>query len=344
MPDPRPERMLDANANRAAEGLRAVEDVARFLLNDAAGAQLAKTLRHAIRAAIPESVVAWRDTAGDVGTTITAAGELERARVTDLIRANAARAQEALRAAEEAAKLLGLATCAATLEHCRYESYRLESAILSRLPAWLCHRIRLCCLVDISLCVDPVAVAGAAARGGAGLVQLRAKSLGERDYLALATRVQEAVRNAGALFAVNDQVAVARVLGADAVHIGQDDLPLAATRAVVGPRCAIGVSAHTPEQARQAVADGADYVGLGPMFATTTKPHEPERGPGLLDAVRPFLTRPSYAIGGLDTERIRALLPRLPHGVAVAGAICRAADPERAAAEILSVIQPDELP
>jgi len=336
--------MLDANANRAAEGLRAVEDVARFLLDDAAGAQLAKNLRHAIRSAIPDQVVAWRDTAGDVGTTITAAGELERARVTDLIRANAARAQEALRAAEEAAKLLGLATCAATLEHCRYEAYRLESAVLSRLPAWLCHRIRLCCLVDTRLCVDPVTVAGAAARGGAGLVQLRAKDLGARDYLALAARVQDAVRNAGALFAVNDHVAVARVLGADAVHIGQDDLPLAAARAVVGPRCAIGISAHTPEQARQAVADGADYLGLGPMFATTTKPHEPERGPGLLDAVRPFLTRPSYAIGGLDTERIRALLPRLPHGVAVAGAICRAVDPERAAAEILAVLQPDEMP
>jgi thiamine-phosphate pyrophosphorylase len=344
MPEPRPERMLDANANRAVEGLRAVEDVARFLLDDAPAAQLAKNLRHAIRQAVPDQVVAWRDTAGDVGTTLTAPGELERARLTDLIRANAARAQEALRAAEEAAKLLGLAVCAATLEHTRYETYRLESAVLSRLPAWLCHRIRLCCLVDTGLCADPVAVAGAAARGGAGLIQLRAKGLGQRDYLDLAQRVQAAVRTAGALFAVNDHAAVARALGADALHLGQDDLPFAAARAVVGPRCAIGISAHTPEQARQAVAEGADYLGLGPMFATATKPHEPERGPGLLDAVRPWLTRPSYAIGGLDEPRILDLRPRLPHGVAVAGAICRAADPERAAAEILAVLQPDEMP
>ena len=267
-----------------------------------------------------------------------------RCRVVDLIRANAARAQEALRVAEESAKLLGLAASAATFERCRYDTYRLESAVLSRLPAWLCYRIRLYCLVDTRLCVDPVEVAAAAVRGGAGLVQLRAKNLNERAYLELASRVCAAVRGAGGLFVVNDHVAVARILEADAVHVGQDDLAVAAVRAVVGPRCAIGVSAHTAEQAAQAVRDGADYVGLGPMYATTTKPHEPERGPGLLDAVRPTLRLPSYAIGGMDAERVRALAPRLPHGVAVAGAICRAHDPEKAAAELLEILQPDPLP
>lgn len=341
-------RLIDANGNRAAEGLRVLEDVARFILDDAVLAELAKGQRHALRLAVPAAAVAARDTAGDVGTEIGVPGEMERARLVDLVRANAARVQEALRAGEEAAKLAGLPACAAALEAARYAGYRLETGLLARLPAWRFHQIRLYALIDTALTERPVEVAAAVARGGAGAVQLRAKQLSPRAYRELAARVQDAVRDAGALFVVNDQVAVARALGADAVHVGQDDLALADVRAVAGPALAIGVSAHTPEQAREALNAGADYLGLGPMYATATKPHEPERGPQLLDGVRMLLegsgSRPSYAIGGLDAVRIAALRPRLPHGVAVAGALCRAADPERAAAELLAILQPDELP
>lgn len=335
------ERLLDANANRAAEGLRALEDVARFLLDAPDAAATAKDLRHAVRAALPAAAVAWRDAGGDVGEGIKAADEGLRASPVAVVRANAARAQEALRALEEGLKLAGGAYRA--VEAARYGAYRLESDILSRLPAWRLWQVRLYVLVDTGLCADPVAVAAAAARGGAGVVQLRAKGLPLRAYRELAARVQDAVRGAGGLFVVNDHVAVARAIDADGVHVGQDDLDPRDVRAVVGPRCAVGVSAHTPEQAAAGQL-AADYLGLGPMFATTTKPHEPCRGPGLLDAVRAGLRVPSYAIGGLDGPRLRELRPRLPHGAAVAGVVCRAADPERAAAELLAVLQPDETP
>ena len=335
-------RLLDANGNRAAEGLRVLEDVARFVLDDARLAGLAKNLRHALRQGVPAQAVHARDTAGDVGTTLTAAGEMQRARPLDLVRANAARVAEAVRAAEEAAKLLGDAPLAGTLESVRYQLYQLESGLLARFPAWQLLRVRLYALVDTSLTTEPVAVAAAVARGGAGAVQLRAKGLSQRDYRELAARVQEVCRTHHALFIVNDHVAVARALDADGVHVGQDDLGVADVRAVVGPGCAIGLSCHTPEQARAALVVGADYLGLGPMFATTTKPLEPCRGPQLLDAVRPFLDRPSYAIGGLDVVRLREIAPRLPHGAAIAGALCRAADPERAAAELLTIMVPDE--
>ncbi len=332
------DRLIDANANRAAEGLRVLEDIARFVFDDARQSTAAKELRHRLRLAVPPGAVAWRDTAGDVGTAITAPGEMVRARLTDLIRANAARVQEALRAAEEGAKLAGHGSAAATLESVRYDSYRLESALLSRLPGWQLLRVRVYALVDTSLTDRPEQVAEAVARGGVGAVQLRAKGLAPRAYLDLAQRVQEAARRGGALFIVNDHVAIARAILADGIHVGQDDLPVAAVRAVVGPCCAIGLSAHTREQAIQAQRDEADYLGLGPMFATTTKPLEPERGPVLLDAVKPLLDRPSYAIGGLTPERIADLKPRLPHGVAVAGFLCRAADPERAAAELVELV------
>ena len=334
-------RMLDANGNRTAEGLRVLEDVARFVLNDTRLAGLAKEVRHAVRTAIPADAICDRDTAGDVGTAITAPDEMERARLVDVVRANAARVAEALRTAEEAAKLLVLPGVASALEAARYRSYQLESGLLSRLPAWMFHRVRLYALVDTSLTDRPVEVAAAVARGGAGAVQLRAKSLGVRAYRELAARVQEACSAHGALFVVNDHVAVARALSADAVHVGQEDLVVADVRAVVGPTCAIGLSCHTPEQVRLGLTSGADYFGLGPMYATATKPNEPCQGPALLDAVRGMLDRPSFAIGGLDAARLTALMSRLPHGAAVAGALCRAADPEKAAAELLTIMVPD---
>lgn len=334
-------RALDADGNRAAEGLRTLEEVARFVLDDADAARALKELRHVVRAALPPAAVADRDATADVGIA-TQAGATLRAGLPALVRANAARAQEALRAAEEFCRVATLGAAAAACERARYETYRLELRLLSRLPAWRLWQVRLYALVDTSLTERPVEVAAAAARGGAGAVQLRAKGLGVRAYRELAARMADAVRGAGALFVVNDHAAVARLVGAEALHVGQDDLAVADARAVAGPLCAIGVSAHTPEQVAQAQADGADSLGLGPMHATATKAHEPERGPQLLDAVRASLRVPSYAIGGLDRERVRALLPRLPHGVAVAGAICRAADPERAAAEIRDLLETED--
>jgi thiamine-phosphate pyrophosphorylase len=335
-------RLLDANGNRAAEGLRVLEDVARFLFDDAVLGGEAKRLRHAVRNLIPGAAAGGRDTAGDVGTVLTAPGEMERSGLMAVVRANAARVQEALRSAEEAGKLTGDGAVAAGLEQARYAAYRLESGLLAHLPAWRLGRVRLYALVDTALTDAPERVAGAVARGGAGAVQLRAKALRERAYRELAARCQDAARSGGALFVVNDQVAVARALGADGVHLGQDDLGVADARAVIGPLGLIGVSCHTPAQVASAIAARADYVGLGPMFATATKPQEPARGPALLDAVREALRAarlPSFAIGGLDAARLRELRPRLPHGAAVAGALCRAADPERAAAELRAILE-----
>ena len=193
-------------------------------------------------------------------------------------------------------------------------------------------------LVDPSACDDPAAVAVAAIAGGAGIIQLRAKRLDAADYLRLASAVQGAVRQAGGLFVVNDHVAVAAAIEADACHIGQDDCAFAAARGQLPPTCALGVSCHSLAQLLEAQANGADYVGLGPMFSTATKPHEPVRGPQLLDDVRSHIRIPSYAIGGLSAERIHALGARLPHGVAVSSAVTMAADPTSAARDLCAAL------
>jgi thiamine-phosphate pyrophosphorylase len=328
------DRLIDANANRAAEGLRVLEDVARFLLDDAGLAERAKQARHELRRAIGRT--GERDLPGDVGTTSAVA--TPRTSVVDLVRANAARAAEALRAAGEGSASVGRSGAAAACEAARYGVYTCESGLLARLPAWRLRHERLYVLVDPSLCADPAAVAGAAVRGGAGVVQLRAKSLAIRSYRDLAARVQDAVHQAGGLFVVNDHVAVARAIAADGVHVGQDDLAVADVRAVMHAGGAVGVSCHTPDQARAAATAGADAIGLGPMFRTSTKPHEPVQGPALLDALIGVSLPPAYAIGGMDETRVRDLRPRLLHGVAVSSAVCSAADPAAAAARLRAIL------
>ncbi|HYE04695.1 MAG TPA: thiamine phosphate synthase [Planctomycetota bacterium] len=337
-------RVLDAEGNRAAEGLRALEEVARFVLDDALTAAALKDLRHRLRAALPPVAVAQRDTAGDVGVGVRADDEMQRANLVALVRANAARVQEATRCAEEFAKLAGVPAYAHACAATRYAVYQLELKLLARLPAWRLWAVRLYALIDTALTDRPVEVAAAVARGGAGAVQLRAKGLGARAYRELGARVADACRAHDALFVVNDHAAVARILGADGLHVGQDDLRVADARAVTGALCAIGVSTHERAQVAQAIADGADYLGCGPMYATVTKAHEPARGPELLACVRELCAArvPTYAIGGLDLARVRALRPRIPHGVAIAGALCRAADPERAAAELRDLFEDDD--
>jgi thiamine-phosphate pyrophosphorylase len=333
-------RGLDANGNRAAEGVRVLEDVARFVLNDAGLAAKAKDLRHRIRAAIPAFVVSERDTPADVGVELSAQDPMRRETLVDVIRANAKRTQEALRSAEEFAKL-GFAPSAAALQQSRYDSYELETRLLARLPAWQLWRVKLYAIVDTNLTGRPIEVAAAVAKGGAGAVQLRAKAMPVADYRDLAGRMRDVCRMHGALFVVNDHVEVARMLGADGVHVGQKDFSVSDARAVVGPLCAIGSSTHSAEQVAAACAAGADYLGIGPIYTTATKPHEPVQGPDLLDAARAKLSRPSFAIGGLNSDRIRELGRRIPHGVAVAGALCTAPDPQRAAAEIAELFDED---
>jgi thiamine-phosphate pyrophosphorylase len=318
-------RLIDANANRAAEGLRVLEDIARFLLVAGPLAARAKELRHALRTAVPAATVLARDTTGDPGIGGGLPDEARRDGPVALIRANAARAAEALRVLEEAAKLPGAAV-GGGLDVLRYRLYDLERDLLARLPAWRLRGIRLLVIVDPAIGADPVAVAVAAAAGGAGIIQLRAKSLAVRPYRKLAARLRDALPST--LFIVNDDAAVAVAVGADGVHVGQEDLDPVDARRVLGPGRLVGASVHHPAQLAAAQAAGADYVGLGPMRATATKPHEPRVGPALLDAVRHDLAVPSYAIGGIDEDWLREHARVIPHGIAVCGCVGRAADPQ----------------
>lgn len=175
--------------------------------------------------------------------------------------------------------------------------------------------------------------------GGCRLVQLRDKTLSLADLWPLARDLRARCREAGALFIVNDRADLALALDADGLHVGQDDLPAAAARRILRPGMILGVSTHDEDQADQAVRDGADYVAVGSMFPTGTKPAFQLVGPELLRRVRPRVPVPLVAIGGITADRAGLVVRAGADAVAVISAVCGAADPEAATRQFLEAIE-----
>jgi thiamine-phosphate pyrophosphorylase len=178
-------------------------------------------------------------------------------------------------------------------------------------------------------------------RGGGRVIQLREKSMPLAELLPVAERLAGRCRAAGALFIVNDRADLALAAGADGLHVGQDDLPARRARALLRPGMILGVSTHDPEQARRAVADGADYVAVGSIFPTTTKAGFQLVGPELIRRVRPEVPVPLVGIGGITADNARAVLAAGADAVAVISALCAAPDPEAATRRFLARLAPD---
>jgi len=187
---------------------------------------------------------------------------------------------------------------------------------------------------------DPVALARAMVAGGARLLQLRLKTAATGDLLAAAERVRELTAAAGATFIVNDRADVARACGADGVHLGQEDLPVAAARAVLEPGRLVGFSTHSETQLADARRAAADYLAFGPIYATTSKrTADPVLGCERLKNARTLTTIPLVAIGGITAATAPAVLAAGADAVAVIGALARAPDVERATAELLALLE-----
>ncbi len=169
--------------------------------------------------------------------------------------------------------------------------------------------------------------------GGASLVQLRNKSAGPGDLLAAARRVRDHARANGAILVVNDHLDLAIEAGADGVHLGQDDLTVAQARDRWG--ALIGQSTHSIAQAISAQEAGVDYIGVGPVYETPTKPGRAAVGLGLLAEVKAAVSLPWFAIGGIDETNIDQVIAAGASRVAVVRAVCDAADPAAAARGLL---------
>ncbi|MEM9108589.1 MAG: thiamine phosphate synthase [Planctomycetota bacterium] len=342
-----PERIIDANANRVRETLRVLEEAARFVVEDAGLSQQIKTIRHDFTAAMKpfSELIFHRNTPGDVGTTLKTDAEQTRASVKDIILAAGSRATEALRAIEEYAKLsskkpAALQHLAQTAEQLRYRCYEVTKQLALRISYGNAPQWRLCLLLTQPLCTQHPwqEVLEQAIENGADCIQVREKQIDSGPLLTHIRRVIERV-NGRATVIVNDRPDLARLSGAQGVHLGQTDINPLEAREIMGSEMIVGVSTSNLEQARQAKTCGADYCGVGPMFSTTTK-HKPNLvGPDCLGKYLAWGGLPHLAIGGIHPNNVEELVGAGCRGVAVSSAICSAQDPGQVAKALARALE-----
>jgi len=200
--------------------------------------------------------------------------------------------------------------------------------------------IRLYCFSPGSLLRnrDPLELVAAQIRGGADVIQLREKEASKRSRLELGAKLRDLTRQEGVLFIVNDDVDLALILDADGVHLGQEDIPIEAARPLMKEKI-IGLSTHSLRQVEKAVASGADYIGVGPVFETGTKmDREALVGLDLLRKIKDTCPVPYVAIGGIGEENIESVIAAGCRRVAVIGNILLARDVEDQCRKLRSVL------
>jgi thiamine-phosphate pyrophosphorylase len=342
-------RIIDASANRAREGLRVVEDFVRFSLDDAHLSGLLKSARHQLRSVLQEfdaqSLIASRNTRADVGTQISTPAEMLRSDPLSVAKASLKRVQEATRTLEEYSKVLPVTGGASTghtasqrLEQLRYELYSIEKAILTTISSQSCFDGRnVYLLLSSDQCsIDVEQVLKDAIAGGVRIVQIREKSMPDRELLEYARRVRGITRESGTLLIMNDRPDLATLCEADGVHVGQEELRVHDVRRIVGPDCLIGVSTHSMEQARHAVLDGASYIGVGPVFRSGTKSFDQFAGLDFVREVAAEIQLPWFPIGGIDQSNAEELIEAGAARVAVSGAVCRSDNPGQVAEQLVA--------
>lgn len=341
-------RIVDANANRAAEGLRVVEEYCRFGLNDRHLTERCKSMRHTLIEALLQlpaaELNASRFSLLDVGADIQLASEDDRDSLASVAAASWQRVEQALRSIEEYGKLLS-PSLARNAKLLRYEGYVLAKACLTIADSQ--ERLagtKLYVLVDGG--VTRTALQNRAAElvaAGVHAIQLRDKTLPDRELLVRASIVREQTRGTPTLFIMNDRPDLAMLAKADGLHIGQDELAVADVRRIVGPAMLIGVSTHDIDQARQAVVDGANYLGCGPTFPSGTKHFSQFPGLDFLREVAAEIALPAFAIGGITLENLPDVLATGVSRVAIGGAMASQAGARATADQWLAKLSSTEI-
>lgn len=355
-------RAIDANLNRCAEGLRVVEDVFRFAVEDAFLAKELKGIRHELadlsQVFGSRRRIESRDSQNDVGRESKNDAEYVRESVGSIATANFKRIVQSLRSLEEFSK--GIDTdrnscvtkdeksttvaqssreVSSGFERIRYRIYGIEKAASGCLfECALSNECRLCVMVDARESEHQFcALINDILKCGRVMIQFRDKDADDRRLVSRGKLLEQLVRTANlnddknAIWIFNDRPDLSLVCRADGVHLGQDDLSVADARSIVGPDKIVGVSTHDIGQVERAVLDGANYIGVGPMFRSSTKHIEKLAGLEFAAEVAEFTTLPAFAIGGINIDNIDRVLGTGISRVAVAAAICESDSPGQAA-------------
>lgn len=336
-------RILDANLNRCNEGLRVLEDWCRFVANQPETSSRLKEIRHQLQTISSDwpagERLSARDAAGDVGRELTTSTEHQRQDDASILQANFSRVQQSLRVLEEFAKRLSLAS--QPLERLRYLTYDLHRDVyLQRFPITtgtatatstsqsiedrrsLLERARLYVLTGLSDDLPQFERhLEQLISGGADIIQLRDKSADDRQLFDYASIAASRCQAAQVLLIINDRPDLALAVGADGVHVGQEELPVHVVRDLVGRDLLIGLSTHSSSQVVSGLTLDTDYLGVGPVFASGTKAFSDHVGPELLKDVADRLSKPAFAIGGIDQQNVAQVLEAGFRRIAVQGAV-----------------------
>lgn len=332
-------RILDANFNRAREALRVVEDCGRFALNDPAITAMAKNLRSDLKeilSTLPTGeMLTSRDTPGDIGTEITSPSEPKRVDLADVAAAACKRLSEALRTIEEYSKFVA-PQIPLKVERMRYNGYTLEQRLIGKLlTAQRFNEVKLYVLISSETCKGSLReCARASIAGGTDAIQLREKSITDEVFLAMAAELRELTDETGKILIINDRPDIAAIVGADGVHLGQGDIPIAEARSLLRPGAIVGKTCRNPGQAKAAANAGADYISVGPIFETKTKDAGPARGIDVFKSVMDAVSQPAVPIGGINADNVGELIEVGAKSVAACSAICSADNPKAAAEAI----------
>ncbi len=317
-------RILDANLDRAREGLRIIEEWCRFGINSAELTDECKQLRQELASWHTPELRAARDTPGDPGTELTHPQEQQRGSIEQLLQVNFSRVQEALRVLEEYGKLYH-PTMGGAFKQIRYRVYTLESHLLGYQRQQILADSKLYFVTSPS---DRLFnIVEAALQGGLTLVQYRDKTTDDRTRLAAAAKLCQLCHQYGALFIVNDRLDIAMAVNADGVHLGQQDTPVSVARELLGSQRIIGSSTTNPEEMQQAIEQGANYIGVGPVYETPTKPGKAAAGLDYVRYAAQYSTVPWFAIGGISVNNVNDVIGAGGERVAVVRSLMQAQHP-----------------
>jgi len=304
-----------------------VEDIARFFYNNKNMASQLREVRHTLRKKtdhLKDNLLTSRDSKRDVGRIISISNTLDKKEsVNNIINANFKRAQEAMRTIEEMLKLTDY-NLSKEVEQERFRIYTLEkeyNKMKRTIPRGLYGitgekfaggKGNIQCVRDMIA-------------GGIEVIQYREKEKPLREKIEEIKEIRGICRENNVLFIVNDHIDIALLVEADGIHVGQKDMHISDVRRLVGEEMIIGLSTHSPEQAKQAVLDGADYIGVGPIFPTTTK-DTPSVGLEYLEYASKNIDIPFVAIGGIKVHNIEKISVRNPYSVCLVSEIVGATD------------------
>lgn len=321
-------RIIDANSNRIREGLRVIEDISRFALNDRGFTKDLKKIRHFIsislkKLKVPSRFIVGRDSIKDVGIFSEIKNEFKRDGFVDLVCANMQRVEEGLRVLEEISKITN-PEISMEFKSTRFKIYIIEKKIIEKLKPKI--DLSLYVIIDkeflkgrnIKKIVEDVV------RGGVTTIQYRDKISSDREIIRICKYIRKVTKKHNVGFIVNNRVDVAFLVDADGVHIGEDDVDIKSARKIIGNKI-IGATSHTIFEAREAYKNGADYISVGPVFKTYTKVSLPEpKGVEFIRKIRGMVSIPIVAIGGINLDNAEKVIKSGADGIAVISAVLSA--------------------